>query len=212
MIEWPSTREERTEKSPDKGGPGSGLPVRNIIVVVAVIAAGVLVMEYFSGSSTVPQSVAPQPQMQSGAAGADMSALPHIQELEAQVNADPNNLVLRRELGNHLMDNRFYDRAVGVYKAVLEREPTDANVRVDMGICYKELGDLQNAETEMLTALQHDPKHLHGHFNLGIVKLVQGDVKAASEWFRKTAELDPKSDLGQRARQLLEQHMSIEAQ
>lgn len=181
-------------------------------MVIAFIGLGVVALEYFSGPQAAPQA-APQ---QSGAAvnenGADMSALPHIEELEKQLQGDPGNQTLRRELANHLMDARFYHRAIAVYGDFLEREPKDADIRVDMGICYKELGDLETAEKEMRTALTYAPRHLFAHFNLGIVKLVKGEVDEAKEWFRKTAELDPQGQLGQRAQQLIDQHLSVSVQ
>ncbi len=207
-IEWPAQTATKPESTASKTTRG-GLPTRNIIIVVALIGVGVIALEYLSGGRSVPTTVSQAPSATGTETGANMAALPHIQELEQRANAEPDNLELRRELANHLMDNRFYDKAIAVYRQVLDKVPNDANVRVDMGICYKETGDLVSAEREMLEALKLQPRHLHGHFNLGIVRLVQGDVTGAAEWFRKTHDLEPNSELGKRAKQLLDQHMAV---
>jgi Flp pilus assembly protein TadD len=86
--------------------------------------------------------------------------------------------------------------------------PKDADARVDMGICYKELGNFKEAENEMKTALQYIPNHLNAHYNLGIVYLSEGNFQESNTWFKKTVALDPASEVGKRAQQLLTQHNS----
>ena len=56
--------------------------------------------------------------------------------------------------------------------------------------------------------MKHDPKHVAAHFNLGIVSLQAGKVKEANEWFKKTIALAPNTEMGQKAKQILEQHSS----
>ena len=86
--------------------------------------------------------------------------------------------------------------------------PNDANARVDMGICYKELGNFTEAENAMKTALHYVPNHLNAHFNLGIVYLSEGNLQESNKWFKRTVALDPTSEAGKRAQQLLTQHNS----
>jgi tetratricopeptide (TPR) repeat protein len=105
-------------------------------------------------------------------------------------------------------DGRFFDKAIAHYRKYLEKNPKDANARVDMGICFFETSNLDEARKEMEFALKYDPKHVPAHFNLGIVILRAGNVKEANEWFKKTIALAPKSDMGQQAKQILEQHSS----
>ena len=215
-VEWPGYGKKTAKPQPG----GTAFPVRNVMMLVAIIAVAVVALEYITGPKNVPQSspaVTSAPSTSSASptaaqpAGPDMNALPHVQELEAQVKAQPANLELRKELGNHLMDARFYDKAIAVYRDILKTRPADANVRVDMGICMKESGDLDGAKAEMKKALTYVPEHVQAHFNLGIVCLVQGNISESNEWFTKTANLAPQSEIGQRARQLLQQHSSFTA-
>jgi Tfp pilus assembly protein PilF len=58
----------------------------------------------------------------------------------------------------------------------------------------------------METALKYSPKHQIAHLNLGIVNLAARNVDASKEWFKKTTELDPNSEAGKRATELLSSH------
>jgi Flp pilus assembly protein TadD len=179
-----------------------------------VIAAAVVALEMITGPKTSPLPVSgPAAQAAQPAtgqpAGPDMNALAHINEIEAKVKTQPSNMDLRIELANHLMDARFYDRAIVAYREVLKLQPANANARVDMGICMKETGDFEGAKAEMKRALKDVPEHLQAHYNLGIVCLVQGNLQEANQWFTKTANLSPNSELGQRAQQMLQQHAAV---
>jgi Tfp pilus assembly protein PilF len=58
----------------------------------------------------------------------------------------------------------------------------------------------------MEIALQYQPKHQLAHLNLGIVNLTAGNVDESKEWFRKAIEIDPNSQAGKRAQELLQSH------
>ena len=131
-----------------------------------------------------------------------------IQELENSVAANPDDMSLTLQLANSLHDRLFYDKAIPYYKTYLMMNPKDANARVDMGICYKEIGNYTEAESEMKMALHYAPNHLFAHFNLGIVYLSEGNLEESNKWFKRTVALDPNSEVGKRAQQLLTQHNS----
>lgn len=148
---------------------------------------------------------------------------PSIQDIEnqqAKVDANPKDRVALLKLANmlhdaSLHDSRLLQRAIDAYAKYLTMDPADPNARVDMGICYFELArvdsdnapaHLSRAIAEMKTAIQNNPNHQPAAFNLGIVNLNAGDMGEAAKWFAKAVAIDPNSDLGKRAKQLLEQH------
>jgi len=139
-------------------------------------------------------------------AAAKVQAMQQIQNLEKQLQADPKNSAVELELANLFHDNMMWDKAIAHYKSYLSMNSTDANARVDLGICYKESNRLPEAKQQMQEALKYEPKHVLAHFNLGIVALSEGKFEEANAWFKKTIELAPNSDVGKRAQQLLEQH------
>ncbi|HTP79802.1 MAG TPA: tetratricopeptide repeat protein [Bacteroidota bacterium] len=181
------------------------IPPWRIVAGFAVVLAGGIAVVELRKPSPVVETPAPPLESQSQPT-ANMDALKQAQEMESQVAANPNDLNGVLQLANFLNDNRFFDKAVVYYKKYLAKKPEDPNARVDMAICYKELGDLDRAEREMKQALVYDPNHLYAHYNLGIVNLLEGKVAESADWFRKTVALSPNSDIGRRAQQLLAQH------
>ncbi|MEK6755064.1 MAG: tetratricopeptide repeat protein [Bacteroidota bacterium] len=169
---------------------------------VAFLVVGIVLLDALTGPRELPKSQVQPMQVQ----GANIQAAAQIGELEKRVGANPNDMQLTLELANLSYDNRFFDKAIQYYKRFLEKNPKDANVRVDLGTSYYESGNFDEARRQMETALKYDPKHLQAHFNLGIVNLGAGRLKEANDWFKKTIALAPDSEVGQRARQFLEQH------
>jgi len=133
-----------------------------------------------------------------------------IEEMQKTVDASPNDAGALLRLANALHDAKFLPRAIESYKKYLRLKPADADARVDMGICYYESGDSPTAIKEMQTALSYDPKHQMALFNLGIVTLNQGNLQQSNEWFRKAAGVNPNTQVGQRAQQILSQHSTIQ--
>ncbi|MGD1045403.1 MAG: tetratricopeptide repeat protein [Bacteroidota bacterium] len=170
------------------------------VIALAIVAYAVLI-EKRTGVDVVQQH-ASQP------INAQLQFPTVIQELENSVAANPDDMSLTLQLANSLHDGLFYEKAIPYYKTYLMMNPKDANARVDMGICYKELGNFTEAENEMKTALRYVPNHLNAHFNLGIVYLSEGNLQESNTWFKKTVALDPGSEVGKRAQQLLTQHNS----
>lgn len=187
------------------------------------IAAGVamfLLLAYFGYSeltrpyppSVVQQNPVPAPQ----------SSVPsnELRRLEQLVETNPKDAGAVLQLANRLHDAGLADvqylpRAVNTYKQYLALNPSDANARVDLGICYFEIGKLDSSESagyfsqaieQMEAAFQAHPDHQPAAFNLGIVSLFMGDMEGSTNWFRKAVELNPESDLGKRAQNLLSQH------
>jgi len=51
-----------------------------------------------------------------------------------------------------------YDKAIGVYKRVLELQPLFHDARRDLAMAYMELGDVENATNHLIEVLRLDPK------------------------------------------------------
>jgi tetratricopeptide (TPR) repeat protein len=146
----------------------------------------------------------------------DARMMQRIRELQSQIDAQPQNAAALLEFANLLYDVQFFDRAAGMYERYLALKPTDPDARVDMGIAYFQMSfadtlhgeDLiARAETCFVRAIAEKPNHQLAHFNLGIVHLHRGDMAGANEWFRKCAAIDPNSEVGKRARDLMSQHL-----
>jgi cytochrome c-type biogenesis protein CcmH/NrfG len=140
---------------------------------------------------------------------------PDLQGLEDAVRMRPADTEALLRLANAYHDAGRWEQAVMTYGKYLEARPGDPDARVDMGVCYFEWSKSVPAKAqeyraraiaEMKRALKEHPQHQAAAFNLGIVSLNSGDVRGSSEWFRRAAEMDGSTPLGQKARAMLEQH------
>lgn len=198
------------------------LPIRYYAaaVLVAGLLAFLVYLELRRESGTA-NSAGSSPAVSVGSAQhPPKEILEAIERLEQQVKDNPSNLGAKLLLANALHDAAMHDpqmfpRAIEAYREYLKHAPTDPNARVDLGICYFELGKIDStrasslyamAINEMESVMKSFPKHQAGAFNLGIVYLYTGNLKESNRWFKKAIELNPESDLGQRARTILDQH------
>lgn len=187
----------------------------DIKVIYGLVIGGVLIIFtvlYLSGvfdATKIPETNPMNfniPQQQSQQPGVNLSAIQKINELEAKVKANPDDHQSLLELAHLRMDSGFYEQAIQNYKTYLNHHPDDADVRIDMGVCYFNLKDFNTAITEMEKALQYQPRHQIGHLNLGVVNLNAGNLEKAKEYFKKAVDINPNSEAGKKAQQLLTSH------
>ncbi len=212
----PQPEQQRTARKKTQDQPAVA-SWKMVAGFVAFLAVGVFALQLFTAKKVEPIQKAPA---QENAPAANMGALQQIDAMEKRLARNLNDDQLRLQLANLLNDNRFFDKAIQRYSEYLQKHPKDADARVDLGICYYETERTDEAKREMMKALESNPKHILGHFNLGIVNLriaqsamnagnteqANKAVQEANEWFRKTVALDPNGSAGQRAQRLLSEH------
>ena len=135
--------------------------------------------------------------------GTNLEELNTIKKLEEEVNKNPNNYENLLLLAHSLNDAGFYEKAIVHYEKYLKKFSKRTDVIVDYGVCYFELKKYEKAITILKSALQVEPKHQIAHFNLGIVNFTNNDLESAKSWWGKTVEIDPHSEVGQKAKELL---------
>jgi len=138
--------------------------------------------------------------------GVDLNQLEQITELQKTVDSNPNNLDALLNLAHLLNDSGFKDKAIERYEQYLKQNSKAADVWVDMGVCYFELGKNSEAISKMEKALTIEPKHQIAHLNLGIVNLSSGNKEKALSWWKKAVEINSASEIGKRAQELINQH------
>lgn len=182
-------------------------------VLYGVLAGGVVVILIILLSSgmldSTTQVVNPmnQNQQQVGtSSGVNLNNMQLINDLEAKVKQNPDDQKSLLELAHLKNDSGLFDAAIQNYKTYLEKNPSDADARVDMGVCYFNLKDYPNAITEMETALKYVPDHQIAHLNLGVVNLSAGNLAKSKEWLQKAYDLNPTNEIGIKAEQLLKNH------
>ena len=130
---------------------------------------------------------------------------PKIQELKDIVQKDANNLSALVELGNLYFDTDQPKEAVEAYSKYLAIKPDNADVRTDMGIMYRKLGDSDRAIQEFRKAAQTDPTHVNSRYNIGVVLLHdKQDIKGAIKAWEDYLKADPNSERAERVKAQME--------
>ncbi len=128
-----------------------------------------------------------------------------IKTLKDIVQKDPKNLPALVELGNLYFDTNQPKEAIEVYSKYLTIKPDNPDVRTDMGIMYRILGDFDRAIEEFKKAARSDPKHLNSRYNIGIVLLHdKKDIKGAIRAWEEYLKVDPDSERANRIRAQME--------
>lgn len=173
---------------------------------IAVIAI-ILLTSGLLDSTPVSNIPVNQNQQQTGmSSGVNLNNMQAINDLEAKIKQNPEDYTSLLQLAHLKNDSGLFEAAIQNYKTYLEKNPKDADARVDMGVCYFNLKDFTNAIKEMETAVKYVPNHQIAHLNLGVVNLSSGNLEKSKEWLKKAYDLNPTNEVGIKAQQLLSNH------
>jgi tetratricopeptide (TPR) repeat protein len=118
-----------------------------------------------------------------------------LAEARTALSMDPANAEAYRYLGLALYADGHYDAAVHAFDESLQREPAgsqaNADVYFDMGITYRDQGDLRRAAIAYRHALSLRPDYWEAHSNLGAVLHDQGKLDDAIAEYRISKRLNP---------------------
>ena len=180
---------------------------KKILIIAAIVIVGGFIILLTAGVFDRPPSSNVSSNVTQGqGSGVDLNALQRINELEEKVKNNPKDKESLLELAHLRNDSGMYEKAIEDYEKYLKMVPADADVRVDMGVCYYSLRNFDEAIKAMTEALKYKPNHQIAHLNLGIVNLAAGNIDKSKEWLRKAVQIDPNSDAGKRAQELLSSH------
>ena len=192
-----------------------------VIALVVGFVGGVTVGILWMTKGTEKTAMVQKPQMAPPGAPVPAPAPPardsveatsQIQTLKEIVKKDPKNLPAWVELGNVYFDTDQPKEAIDAYSRYLAVKPDNPDVRTDMGIMYRKLGQFDRALEEFRKAAQSDPKHVNSRYNIGLVLLhdkqdMGGAIKAWEEYLR----VDPNSERAQRIKAQIEKMKTMPA-
>ena len=182
-----------------------------IAFLVGFITGATVAILKGKGGAPRPVAVQPPPAAPATAPGAlppgpspaEVSA--KIQALKDMVQKDPKNLSALVELGNLYFDSDQPREAVEAYGKYLAVKPDNADVRTDMGIMYRKLGDSDRAIQEFRKAAQTDPTHVNSRYNIGVVLLHdKQDIKGAIKAWEDYLKVDSSSERADRVKTQME--------
>ena len=154
-----------------------------VLVAMALSACKQQQTQWGQGQAGQNQVVAPPAMVKNPA---------EIQQLEAIAKANPKNANAWTALGNALMDAQRFAEAIIAYQRSLDIDPKNVDVRVDMGTCYRGVGQPQRAIEEYQKGMGYNPRHPMAYMNSGVVYAYDLGKKAeAAKAFEKYLELAP---------------------
>jgi tetratricopeptide (TPR) repeat protein len=92
-----------------------------------------------------------------------------VEEYQALLAEDPNNLAVIIALGNAYYNSGRWKEAAASYGRALSIDPRNADVHADRGTAYRNMGMPDRALAEYRTALEYDAGNQNARYNLGIV-------------------------------------------
>jgi tetratricopeptide (TPR) repeat protein len=116
----------------------------------------------------------------------DPAVRQRLTELQTAVSKDPTNGDLLVRLGNAAYDAGDFRLAVDAYEKATSIRGDDPNVLTDLGVSYRNIGDLDKAVAMFDRALKVSPDHWQAAFNKIVVLGVdKGETTKAKELLAK---------------------------
>lgn len=113
--------------------------------------------------------VAAAPQTASAAGANPMGAIfQQISNLKQEIERDPNNVTALTQLGTMYMDAGKFPQAIEYFERALKIRD-DAQVRTDLGICYRNNGDSERSLAQFRQVVQSNPDQWQALFNEVII-------------------------------------------
>ncbi len=105
------------------------------------------------------------------------------EHLEKAHGLAPKNEKAQNLLGLAYFKLGLFDQASAVYEGLVNENPTDATLRVNLGLVYLKTNNLERCIKEFETATDLEPTHKKAHNYLGLALAQQGAYVKAKEHF-----------------------------
>lgn len=86
--------------------------------------------------------------------------------------------------------NKQFQKALQEYQRVLKLNPSNNQARNNLGLVYKDMGDLDRAATEYMQLIAIEPNNAKAYNNLGTIYYLQGRFPEAVQEFTKALAID----------------------
>ncbi len=178
------------------------------LVLVALLVAAIVIIVQQTGitnreSASTQGAASGMPSGMSTFAQIDQA---RVDELKAQIDADPSNTAARQQLAELYLDAALYQDAIEQLDQVLQITPDDLDALLAIGVAEFNLSQDEQAEQHWLRATQVAPAQAEPWYNLGFLYMAQTppDYDKVEQAWGRVIELDPDSELAATARAHLE--------
>ncbi len=201
---------KRAPHNPKQSVKQEGKQISGTKIIYLAIALAIVGFVLLYASGILDGGSSPASAQQQGSQSQAGNQLANVEALNAQeelVKNNPSNFESLLSLAHMYNDAGFYQKAIEKYKVYLASRPNEPDVIVDMGVCYFNLEQHQEAIKNFKKGIELNPKHQIAHLNLGVVYNFGLNNKAeAVKWWKKAVELGPATEIGKRAQDFLNQN------
>jgi|GEM_PF-546986 len=170
------------------------------LVIGSFLLGPKLARSKLAGPDQIPSSTSAAPAPESAAmpaapaGGAASSPMEQVRQqlemLKKQIAQNPNDFDALVQLGNMYMDVSKFPQAIEYFnRALAVRE--EPSVRTDLGICYKQSGQMQQARDAFQKVATEQPDQWQAIYNLAIVDGEMKDYTAARAELAKLKQMRP---------------------
>ena len=112
-----------------------------------------------------------------------------VRDLRRAADVDPDDADGQQLLADSLVKAGRFAEALPLLKRA--RQPHEAGILVRLAICSAAQGDLDQAQSLLLQALEQQSNYSVAMLELGRIHFERGHVEAAESWLRKALAADP---------------------
>jgi len=103
-----------------------------------------------------------------------------------------------------------YEKAVEIFKKILDIEPKNYKVFYNLGIAYSNLGQVENALKAYNTAITLKSDYKHCYYNIGLIYEEKGNLNKALSYYEKALDIDPDFPYALHARQFIRKKIDLQ--
>lgn len=129
----------------------------------------------------------------------------------AELAKDSTNVNARIALANILYDTGNWAEAVIHYRSAQRTDPDRVETIVDLGVCYFNLSQPEEASAQFMRALELNPNHPVALFNMGIVSESQNKLEDALEYYHRALQANPPENMRPPLEQSIQRVMTKQA-
>ncbi len=115
----------------------------------------------------------------------------YIESLRDALKFSPENNSLRKLLAHSLFNINLFDDAIKEYKLLLNANPADLNVKLQLGWCYFKLKNYSTAHVVVEDAYENNSANTEINLLLSKIYLETDEIKLAKEYYDAAIALNP---------------------
>ncbi len=133
------------------------------------------------------------------------NAIHDLQVLEGALARKPGHTPVLMSMARLEEERGNLDQAAAKLREIVQRDPENLDARLELGRVLFQRGDVIGSLNQNQAILERQPENADALYNLGAIYGNLGNSGLAREYWQRLVSLDPKSESGRRAQQMLPQ-------